>query len=528
MLLMDKQTISSIPIASPSEYSAELSLQYSLASSQELKRKYGQYMTPIEVADFMSSLFSQNKKDTITILDPGAGTGLLGCKVLEFLSYSSTPPKNIKFVAYEIDGKIILYLKKVLEYSKQWLKNKKINFTYQIKQEDFILANADSFNTENVLFPIEDTLEKFDYIISNPPYFKLSKSDRRAQIASKIVHGQPNIYAIFMAVAALLLKDNGELVFITPRSYTAGPYFKAFREYFFSMVQPTYIHLFGSRKDAFDKEAVLQENIILKAIKDYTFEKPHAKVTVSFSQGIKDLEDTVKKSVPLQDIIDFESKNKVLRIPVTDKEDQTVEFVHSWNKNLHSLGLNISTGPVVAFRATEYITDQGQSNGHDYAPLLWMQNVKAMSINWPAKCNKKQFIEDSQRTRRLLVPNKNYVVLRRFSAKEEDKRLVAAPYLSDLIKSGTIGLENHLNYIYKPNGNLSLEETVGLAALLNSDLLDTYFRTSNGNTQVSATELRDMPLPSLETIIQIGKSIIKNNIENGQIDDLIQRSLANT
>src|SRR3989338_2639648 len=525
--VMDKQNKSLNRDIFPSKYADQRGWEYASKKSPEFKKKYGQYITPNSVANFMAQLFDFTKSD-IAILDPGAGTGILACAVLENIANLDNPPKNIKLVTYEIDTQIIPYLKQALEYSKQWLKKKNINLSYQIKTEDFILANANSFISTDTLFSLGDSPEKFDYIVSNPPYFKLSKSDPRAKTASKIVYGQPNIYAIFMMVSALLLNDNGELVFITPRSYAAGPYFKAFREYFFTVVQPTYIHLFGSRKDAFDKEVILQENIILKSVKDHTFEKPHAKVTISFSQGIKDLENTVKKSVPLQDIIDFESKNKVLRIPVTDKEDQIVELVHSWNKNLHSLGLNISTGPVVAFRATEYITNQGQSNGHDYAPLLWMQNVKAMSINWPANCNKKQFIEDSQRTRRLLVPNKNYVVLRRFSAKEEDKRLVAAPYLSDLVKTETIGLENHLNYIYKPNGNLSLEETVGLAALLNSDILDTYFRTSNGNTQVSATELKDMPLPSLKTIIQIGKSIIKNNIENGQIDDLVQRSLANT
>jgi adenine-specific DNA-methyltransferase len=36
-------------------------------------------------------------------------------------------------------------------------------------------------------------------------------------------------------------------------------------------------------------------------------------------------------------------------------------------------------------------------------------------------------------------------------------------------------------------------------------LLDTYFRISNGNTQVSATELRMMPLPSLSVINAIGR-----------------------
>ena len=54
----------------------------------------------------------------------------------------------------------------------------------------------------------------------------------------RVIHGQPNIYALFMAIAAHLLAKNGELIFITPRSYTAGPYFRLFREHFFSYVEP--------------------------------------------------------------------------------------------------------------------------------------------------------------------------------------------------------------------------------------------------------------------------------------------------
>lgn len=509
---------------SPSKYAEQLGWEYASKKSPEFKKKYGQYMTPSLVSHFMSQLFDY-KKNTITLLDPGAGTGVLSCTVLETIGNLTNSPQNIKLVVYEIDAEIVSYLKKSLKYSKQWLERKKINLVYEIRTEDFILTNANAFNSDNTLFSLGDIPEKYDYIISNPPYFKLSKSDPRAKIASKIVYGQPNIYAIFMFLSALLLNDDGELIFITPRSYAAGPYFKAFREYFFTLVQPTYVHLFGSRKDAFDREAILQENIILKAVKDHTFEKPNAKVTVSFSQGIKDLENVAKRDIPIRDIIDLDTKNKVLRIPVTDKEDQIVELVHSWKENLHSLGLNISTGPVVAFRAIEYIKENGQSNGHNYAPLLWMQNIKAMEAKWPANSKKKQFIEDSERTRALLLPNKNYVVIRRFSAKEETKRLVAAPYLSETIKSDVIGLENHLNYIYRPKGNLSVEETVGLGALLNSGLLDTYFRTSNGNTQVSATELRDMPLPDIEVIRNIGKEVMENQLENGRIDKLIENYL---
>lgn len=511
---------------SPSEYSEKLGFEYSLSQSPEFKKRHGQYMTPTIVANFMARLVNP-KKESITVLDPGAGTGILSCSLLEHFANLGYL-KNIKLIAYEIDEQIIPYLKKSLVYSRKWLQKKRINLIYKIENQDFILKNSDSFNLGDTLFPLENSVERFDYIISNPPYFKLSKSDHRSKVASQIVYGQPNIYAIFMMMSALLLNENGELIFITPRSYAAGSYFKVFRERFFTIVQPNCIHLFGSRKDAFDREAILQENIILKAIKDHAFNKPDAKVLVSFSQGIKDLDSAIKRTIPIKEIIDLKTKNKVLRIPLTYEDDKVIGIVHSWKENLHSLGLNISTGPVVAFRASNFISNNGKSNGHKYSPLLWLHNVKTMKIEWPTTCRKPQFIEQRDKTKKLLIKNKNYVFLRRFSSKEEDRRLIAAPYLSGTIQSDRIGLENHLNYIYRPAGDLSIEEVFGLAALLNSGLLDLYFRTSNGNTQVSATELKDMPMPSIEFIKDLGKHILKNNFENEQIDKLLQENLASS
>jgi adenine-specific DNA-methyltransferase len=71
-------------------------------------------------------------------------------------------------------------------------------------------------------------------------------------------------------------------------------------------------------------------------------------------------------------------------------------------------------------------------------------------------------------------------------------------------------LENHLNYVYRPNGELSNDEALGLAALFNSALLDRYFRAISGNTQVNAAEIRAMPVPCADTIREIGRAIGKS------------------
>jgi len=132
-----------------------------------------------------------------------------------------------------------------------------------------------------------------------------------------------------------------------------------------------------------------------------------------------------------------------------------------------------------------------------------------MSSKWCS--NGRQYIKVQDKSKSILIPNRNYILLRRFSSKDDKNRLIAAPYFCNFVEADYIGVENKVNYIYRPKGHLERNEVVGLCALLNSTLFDSYFRIFNGNVNVSATELREMPLPPLATIKEIGNNVILSN-----------------
>lgn len=487
----------------PSNYADRLGQHYIESVSKEHKKSHGQYFTPLSIANLMASLYSI-KSNKISILDPGCGSAILSCALIEHIIKQNSNISKIELVVYEIDLNLTNITKQVLIYLNNWLKRLGINFEHKLLTSDFIIDNANSLSDSFFKNEI------FDIIISNPPYFKLNNLDKRIHLAKMLISGQPNIYSIFMGIASKLLSKNGELIFITPRSFSSGNYFNAFRKFFFSSVRLDHIHLFHSRKDTFKRDSVLQETIIVKATKlenqtDYN-------VNISSSNNSADIHNSIHKTFSVNQLIDFNSKEKILHLPTNSSEVEILSLVSAWQNKLIDFNIQISTGKVVAFRATNFIQENNENCDSSLSPLFWINNVDKMSLQWPLPlANKGQYIRNEQGSLSLLVPNLNYIFLRRFSTKDDKSRLIAAPYFCNYYSSSYIGVENKVNYLYKINGHLDRKEVVGLCALLNSELFDTYFKMINGNINVSATELREMKFPPLDTILNIGNLVILSN-----------------
>ena len=182
--------------------------------------------------------------------------------------------------------------------------------------------------------------------------------------------------------------------------------------------------------------------------------------------------------------------------------------------NINTLGFKVSTGPVVPFRASEHLlTDR--STKRNYVPLIWMQNIidGRVVLSYKIK-NKPAKIKNNEKSRKLLVPKGNYVLVKRLSSKEGKQRINAAILFNKDICTDFIGIENHVNYIYKKNSKLTIDEAYGITALLNSKTYNRYFQMMNGCTQVNADEIKNLPLPSIKKIKKIGILVRKNKRNN--------------
>ncbi len=90
----------------------------------------------------MANLFELNNlPESISILDPGAGSGILSTALLDRIETIKTI-KKVELVCYENNESILPILKKNLEILK---KRYSFEFNYKIREIDYIVSQADDF-----------------------------------------------------------------------------------------------------------------------------------------------------------------------------------------------------------------------------------------------------------------------------------------------------------------------------------------------------------------------------------------------
>lgn len=484
--------------------------RYISSVPKNVRKKIGQFFTPPSVAAFMGGLMEYTKKD-ISILDAGAGSGILSSAICDVV-LKNPHIENLHIDLYENNEDILPILNQNLEYMINTLKEYGKTLTYKILSDNFILYNTDYWREE-----MGSIATLYDVIISNPPYKKIGKQDLEAVAMSNIVYGQPNIYFLFMAMSVKLLKENGQMIFITPRSFSSGAYFKSFRKWFFDNIKLTHLHLFVSRGDVFSCDSILQETIITRAIKTSNAVK---NITVTESPNMCIFDNLTTFTVPYDVIVDTNDENCFMRIPTNEDDIKTISFINQWHNNLVTLGYKLKTGPVVDFRATEFTKEKPNETT---VPLFWAYNYDGIGITFPVKNDKKpQYIEKTKESLSQLVKNTDYIFVKRFSSKEETRRIQPVIYSSNQFDFDYIGIENHINYIVKTNGEMSKNELYGIFTILNSSFVDKYFRILNGSTQVNANEVNAIPFPKIEDIFEIGAEAIRvENLTTEFCDNII-------
>lgn len=276
------------------------------------------------------------------------------------LCVSCHKPKRISITAYELDEALIESLHANLQVCQRKCEQAGIQFSATVLNEDFIATVVPMVRDE--LF--ESPGPHFNAAIVNPPYRKIrSDSSTRLHLRSAGIE-TGNLYAGFVALITKLLADRGELVAITPRSFCNGPYFKSFRMNFLDKMSLRRLHVFESRSAAFSQDEVLQENIIFHAVKDMA--KPERVIISSSSGGSGSL--VTEREVEYREVVSPDDADQFIHLAEGSTQDSARAIMGQLSASLPELGVSVSTGRVVDFRAKEFLREQPEN---DTAPLIY-------------------------------------------------------------------------------------------------------------------------------------------------------------
>jgi len=486
-------------------YVLEKTERYLCSKTKTERKNIGQFFTSKETAQFMSSLFVVPTKAVILILDPGAGTGILSAALIEHLQHIESI-SEIKLTCYENEPETSELLENNLRYLQS---NSRIPLSFKIIRDNYITSQFDDFN--HTLCAAAEPC-KYDLIISNPPYKKVQKEAPEATAMPLVCYGAPNLYFLFAAMSLFNLCDDGEMVYIIPRSWTSGAYFKAFRDYFLTEGKLTNIHLFVSRDKVFDNESVLQETMIVKLKKH---RDPVENIEITSTRSNSDFKNISKLVAPYSTVVS--NKDHYVFLATSQEELNVLMSLSRFANTLPSQGIRMKTGLTVDFRNRELLRD---APGENAVPMFYAQHIKDGRVVFPVHRDY-EYISKVQSG--LIQKNKNFLFVKRFTAKEERRRLQCGIYLSKLLPEyNFISTQNKINFIDSTNGEgLSEDIVYGLYVLLNSTYYDMYYRILNGSTQVNSTEINSMPVPSLVTIKHMGKKLQECGDLSVQLCDII-------
>lgn len=493
----------------------ELLHQANTKLDKKRKSAMGQFLTPSPISRFMASLF-QNISGNIELLDAGAGAGALSAAFIQRCCDEKGETTSINTTEYEVEPILSPYLREMLEYCREACNDAGIGFTAQVREEDFIRSGKQYLGVN--MFASYKNKPNYSHAILNPPYKKIRSDGEHRLLLRSIGIETGNLYAAFIAIALKMLRPGGELVAITPRSFCNGPYFKPFRRLLLEMAAIKRIHIFESRDAAFAHDEVLQENIIFHLIKGAV----QNQIVISSSEQADFNQGMIVRLADFNQIVKPNDRDMVIHVTADERSVDIERRIKSLPCTLSELGVQVSTGPVVDFRMKEYLRMEPTTGT---APLIYAVHCENGFVRWPQQSRKANAIEACAATEKWLFPNGWYTLTRRFSSKEEKRRIVATVHAPTAVPGNKVGFENHLNLFHGGKKGLTPALAKGLAVFLNSSLVDDYFRQFSGHTQVNATDLRMLRYPRNRLLEEWGNTITDSFPSQEEIDSLVEKGM---
>ncbi len=459
--------------------------------------RLGRLFTKKDTARLMAGMLTLDEKKTVyTILDPGAGTGILAAAAIEEVCKKCPSATQIFITCYENNLVFLPMLKDNLERIR-----KKVRHDYGAKlyvtvyEENYL---TDSKNHYTVSLFDETREDKFDLIICNPPLDLIDKYSPEAEAVGKVTQLKTAAAYLFCRLAAKHLEDGGQLVIMLPTTASTSAGLAPFRKEMANALSLRKIHLFVGKQKNQKRAVPLKKSFILayaKAEKTDTID-----VTTSVDNGA-----TVVTLPPVPYGFVVDSADGTLTLPKSVEDTKIVKHISDLPETLSSLGLKVSTGLVLDSRCEGMLFTEPMNGA---VPVLRPSAIKGGQIRFPQPVKRQYLVTNDER---LVQKNKNMIIIKRVPAKSDERFVNSAIYMAAQLPGYRyISTHNKINFIDTVNKNeeMSPRFVFGLFALLNSTIYDRYISIMSKSKQINAKEMKDLPLPPRHIIENIGMRLM--------------------
>lgn len=470
---------------------------YTAALPEAHRSSHGIFYTPPEIVEHLLGMAEQAGVNwqTCRVLDPACGGGafLLPAALRIAATLEGTDPV---FILQQLGARLRGF---DIDPFGSWL----AQVTLEIALQDVARRAGRPLpifvETRNSLQLKEEEFGRYDLVIGNPPYGRVSLAPEDRKRFQRSVYGHANLYGLFTDAALHWTKDTGVIGYVTPTSMLSGLYYKSLRHLLAREAPPLAVNFVAERDGVFAD--VLQETMLA------TYRKGglalHSKVgfiTVG-SNGRSRRQVAGAFSLP-------GTPTAPWLVPRVPEQSRLVRRLRAMPYRLADYGYGVSTGPLVWNRHK----DQFQTKSSPGAfPVIWAESVTSDGrFHWRSeKRGHAPWFAPKRPKDDWLIVTRPCVLLQRTTAKEQSRRLIAAELPRSFVDQyGGVVVENHLNMVRAIIAKPAVSAVV-IAVLLNSDAADAAFRCINGSVAVSAFELEELPMPAPPAMIKIGQLIAR-------------------
>ncbi len=471
--------------------------------------RLGRLFTKKDTARLMASMLNiDEKKTAFTVLDPGAGTGILSAAAVEEICRRAPLCKQIFLTCFETCRDFIPMLEDNLERIR-----KKCRHDYDVKlyitiyEENYIIDSKKHY-TVTFFDTVED---KYDIIIANPPTELCEKNSGEALSAGGVTQLKISTAFLFARMASGHLEEGGQLITLLPTTYATASQLTALRQDMAKKLSVNKIHLFVGKQKNFKRAVPLKKNFIISYINGAAPEK----VLISTSE---DNGKTVTSLPPLDYGFVVDKDNGMLTLPKSIEDTKIVSYISDFPETLASLGLKMSTGLVIDSKCEGLLFTEPIKAS---VPVLRSATIKNGLISFPQPI-KRQYIAPVNSS--LIQKNKNLIIIKRVPAKSDERFVNSAIYLaSQLPAFKYISTHNKINFIdtADKSSEMCARLVFGLFALLNSTIYDRYISIVSKSKQINSKEMRSLPLPPRNIIENIGMRLMEARQTSVKVCDQI-------